>query len=162
MNRVAVVIFAFVAAPLFFWVLNRRSQTLRCDELLRRLHPHQLKDRDKHRERLSKGFLKATDGALGLWFRWRNRSVFLRLCQMRAMHHGLESEELLYVTRRAAKLTAWTALSFVLYPFRRWTSRAEYSAWRAFCLYGEIADRTHSFFSSDDVPMCSIRLGHLL
>jgi hypothetical protein len=130
--------------------------------LLRRLHPHQLRGRDRFLEDPNApGFWKATDGVRGVWYRWRNRKVFLGLCQIRVLQHGLDAERLRYITRRCAELTALTALLLLLAPFQQ-LNPVDRLGRRAFKIYAQIADRTHTFFSDDNVPVCSLRLATLL
>lgn len=151
-----------VAIPLIAFVVTRRGHTLRCDELLRRLHPYQQRGRDHLLEGDTPvDFWDQTDGYRGLLYRWQNRKVFLGLCQIRIQQNGLKCEHLRYITERCAKLTAITALLLLLYPFRKLRLVLKLGN-LSYRLYSQIADRTHSYFALDDEPVCSLRIASLL
>ena len=150
------VVFAFLREPL----------VLDCGDLMRRLHPHQLRGRDRYLGDdgvLDRDIYRSTDGIAGLWRRWRNRVVLLRLCQLRRERHGLRDKDMDYITQRIAKLTAASLYALPLGCLRfALPDQSNRATFRAFRLYAEIADRTHVFFSSDSASVCAMRLGSLL
>jgi len=145
--------------------LTRRNRSLDCRDLVRRLHPHQLKGiTDLLDESINAHiFWDRSHGVKGLWKRWNNATILLQLAQVSGSMGFATPEEVEYVLERALKMSAASRSAF-LWGMLRWLApeKSAYKLQLCLKLYAEIAFRTHSLYADDGTHLCASMLASLL
>jgi len=164
-ESVYLAIAAVIGVIALFVIWTRHHHTTGCLELSRRLYPHQLRGREDLLEGRHDGrtMWRRSDGARGLWKRWRNSVIYVQLCQEQGEVGDATPEELQYVLDRATALAEATLCAFVLGLLT--SAMPEVSSvavQRTLSLYSEIVMHTHAIYEDGDASLCAARLLEVL
>lgn len=144
---------------------TRKSRSLDCCDLVRRLHPHQLKGLTDLLDAPVPGsiFWARSHGMKGLWKRWQNHTVLVQLAQVSGSMGFATEEDVAYVLERAMKLAAASRSALVWGLLRAITpERAAHKGRLCLNLYAEMAIRTHTLYADDAAPLCGAMLASVL
>jgi hypothetical protein len=162
------VVVCLVMLAIGYFMPRRRQFITECDRLVSNMRPNILKslkdfvDKEDWTKRDADFWLQS-HGVVGLWDRWKNMKILVRICQLHYAQGRIEKEDLDAIIHRSNLVTLFSVLTileaticFIWGDFPRACSKT------SFDVYAELSLRSLTLCTNGDTLECVSRLSLLL